>query len=334
MGKYDHIIELTGSDDYPSWRRMVTLALQGDGLWNHCSSGTNPNNFADLALVMPTPALPAAPTTAENKEIIDWIKEDAQAKGIICRRLSPVVQTLLDESLTARQQWDILANHFSRLDMTSQFELQMGVPFTKHEAVFLLLHGLPKSTDWLMYKQLTIGQFNKQPAPVASSTSTTTTAPPATVTLTFSEVAASLSEEANRLHGERDLARPRSEYASPATHNSFPTQPSKVNPVTQVRIHKQNPWGQGGGMEGKAPWAQKGGDGGRRVKKEVAAATNEGKPSPSASPSNPDPKSNKVRQLVCAMIEELDSIDPLASPSSEDITCIANQALSTILDLV
>ncbi|KAG0692406.1 hypothetical protein DFH29DRAFT_817600, partial [Suillus ampliporus] len=127
---------------------------------------------------MPTAAVPATPTSTEKKEIIDWIKEDAQAKGIISRRLSPVVQSLLDKSLTARQQWESLAKHFGRLDVTSQFELQeqlfnetlkdaddasryigifengrrrfaeMGVTVTEDEARFLLLHGLLKTTEW------------------------------------------------------------------------------------------------------------------------------------------------------------------------------------------
>ncbi|KAG2742394.1 hypothetical protein P692DRAFT_20707802, partial [Suillus brevipes Sb2] len=96
--------------------------------------------------------------------------------------LSPVVQILLDKALTARQQWKTLAEHFGRLDVTSQFELQeqlfneklkdvddasryigvfksrcqqfaeMGVTVTEDEAIFLLLHGLPKTTDWLVYK--------------------------------------------------------------------------------------------------------------------------------------------------------------------------------------
>lgn len=300
MGKYDHIIELTGSDDYPSWRRGVTLALQGEGLWNHCSSGTDPNNFAEFASNMPMAVVPTKPTSDEKKDMMDWIKEDAQAKGIICRRLSAVVQSLLDESLPARQQWEALANHFGRLDVTSQFELreqlfneklkdpddasryigvfehgrrrfaEMGVTFTEDEAIFLLLHGLPKSTEWLVYKRLTIGQYNKPAA--------TTSSPASTVT--FTEVAASLSEEANRLRGERKLARPGSEYANPATHNSSSSTERKVNPTTGVRIHKQNPKGvpcenpacaglprslthdrehclqPGGGMEGKAPWAQ------------------------------------------------------------------------------
>lgn len=231
MGKYDHITELTGSDDFLSWRRAVTLALQGEGLWNHCSNGIDPNDFANYACNMPVAMAPATPTSAEKKEMIEWIKEDAQAKGIISRRLSPVVQTLLDEALTARQQpeWESLAKHFGRLDVTSQFELreqlfneklkdaddasryigvfengcrrfaEMGVTVTKDEAIFLLLHGLPKTTDWLVYKRLTIGQFNSMSTTPSPGAPSTTASPSASTSLTFTRVASSLSEEANRL---------------------------------------------------------------------------------------------------------------------------------------
>lgn len=56
--------------------------------------------------------------------MIDWIKEDVQAKGIICRKLSAVVQGLLNEAWTAREQWTTLATHYAHLDVTSQFELR------------------------------------------------------------------------------------------------------------------------------------------------------------------------------------------------------------------
>jgi hypothetical protein len=123
MGKYDHIIELTGSEDFASWQRSVTLALQGDGLCNHCSNGTDPNNLSDFKSTIPVAAIPTAPTSAEKQEIKEWIKEDAQAKGIICRQLSPVIQSLLDENLSAHEQWDTLAQHFGCLDLNAQFEL-------------------------------------------------------------------------------------------------------------------------------------------------------------------------------------------------------------------
>jgi len=124
MGKLDHIIELTGADTYSSWHRSVRLALAGEGLWNHCSVGTDPNNFAEYASNFPVPATPGQPTTDERKNMKEWIKEDAQAKAIIGRKLSPVVQNMLDEALSAHEQWDVLAQRFSCLDVTSQFKLR------------------------------------------------------------------------------------------------------------------------------------------------------------------------------------------------------------------
>jgi hypothetical protein len=112
MGKYDHIVELTGTDIYPSWRRAVELALAGEGLWNHCSSGSNPNDVAEFASVLPTAVTAGQPMSAELTTMKEWVKEDAQAKAIIGRRLSPIVQNMLGEKLTARQQWDALSKRF------------------------------------------------------------------------------------------------------------------------------------------------------------------------------------------------------------------------------
>ncbi|KAG2753430.1 hypothetical protein P692DRAFT_20641698, partial [Suillus brevipes Sb2] len=96
--------------------------------------------------------------------------------------LSAVVQGLLSETWTAREQWNTLATHFGRLDVTSQFELraqlfaeklkdpddapryisvfenarrrfaEMAVLVTDDEMVFLLLHGLPLTPEWLIFK--------------------------------------------------------------------------------------------------------------------------------------------------------------------------------------
>lgn len=65
MGKFDHIAELTGSDNYPSWRRAVELALAGEGLWNHCSNGIDPLDVAEFASQMPKAATAGQPTAAE-----------------------------------------------------------------------------------------------------------------------------------------------------------------------------------------------------------------------------------------------------------------------------
>jgi len=220
MGKFDHITELTGSDNFPSWRRAVELALAKEGLWNHCSSGTDPSNVAEYASAMPAPATAGQPTPAELVLIKEWIKEDAQTKAIVGRRLSPVVQNMLGEKLMAHQQWDTRLKHFARLNVTSQFELhtqlfskklkdaedasrylgvfengrrrfaEMGVTFTDEESIWMLLNGLPDTPQWVIFRSLTMAHY-KQP-----STSTSTS--PSTATLTFEEVITSFTEEANR----------------------------------------------------------------------------------------------------------------------------------------
>jgi hypothetical protein len=75
-------------------------------------------------------------------------------------------------------------------------------------------------------------------------------------------------------------------------------------------------------MEGKTPWAR------NKRQKEVAAAADA---SPSTTSSSTTPAGNSDRkELACAIIEELS--DDKFLPSNEDISCIAGQTLSTILD--
>ena len=86
MGKYDHICELTGAENYAQWHRQMALALRGERLWNHCSSGTNPADLAKLATNKPVPADPAAVKDEEKEKILDWLAKDAQAKALIDRK--------------------------------------------------------------------------------------------------------------------------------------------------------------------------------------------------------------------------------------------------------
>jgi hypothetical protein len=270
MGKLDHIIELTGADTYSSWRRSVRLALAGKGLWNHCSMGTDPNDFAEYASTFPVAVAAGKPTDDERKCMKEWIKEDAQAKAIIGRKLSPVVQNMLDEALSAREQWDVLAQRFSRLDVTSQFELhsqlfserlkdaedaprylgvlengqrrfaEMGVVFTDKEAIFMLLNGFPETPQWIIFRGLTIGMYASSSAPVPSTSSTTS--PPAPPKITFQAIATSFSEEANRQRSQLKMAKPGSEYANAASGSHTPGE-LRNNPANGIRIHKYNPKG-------------------------------------------------------------------------------------------
>ncbi|KAG1834039.1 hypothetical protein DFJ58DRAFT_847685 [Suillus subalutaceus] len=270
MGKFDHINELLGADSYPSWRRAIRLALVGEGLWNHCSSGTDPNDIAEYTSSMPKPVTAGQPTADELKLMKEWIKEDAQMKAIIGHKLSPIVQNILDEGLLARDQWEMLVKRFAHLDMTLQYELcsqlfmeklkdaedatrylgvfkngcrrfaEMQIAFMDEEAIFMLLNGLPDTPQWVVFRSLTIGLYSSANV-IASSSSTTTTSP--TTTVSFEQVATSFTEEANRQQSHLKMARPGSEYTNVANAASWGPDRRTSNLTTGVRMHKHNPKG-------------------------------------------------------------------------------------------
>ncbi|KAG0701978.1 hypothetical protein DFH29DRAFT_805640 [Suillus ampliporus] len=270
MGKFDHINELLGVDSYPSWRRAVRLALAGEGLWNHCSSGTDPIDIAKYASAMPAPATAGQPTVDELKLMKEWIKEDTQAKAIISRKLSPVVQNMLDEQLTACGQWDMLLKRFAHLNVTLQFELhsqlfmeklkdaedagrylgvfengrqwfmEMQITFTDEEAIFMLLNGLPDTPQWVFFRSLTIGLYNSMTATTMSSSAVTSSTSAATSNVSFEQVTISFTKEANHQHSHLKMARPGSEYTNIANAS---LRSDRKNPTTGIHMHKHNPKG-------------------------------------------------------------------------------------------
>jgi hypothetical protein len=203
--------------------------------------------------------------TAETVSIKEWIKEDAQTKAIIGWRMSPIVQNMLSEKLTAHQQWEVLQKHFVHLDVTLQYELrsqlfleklkdaddaarylgvfenawwgfaEMTVTFTDEESIFMLLNGLPDTPQWVVFRSLTMNTYK-----IAPSSSSTLTASPK-----LEEVATSFTEEANCQSGKLKLqVRPGSKYANAAANFSHqPADQRTVNPATGVWIHKHNPKG-------------------------------------------------------------------------------------------
>ncbi|KAG1800683.1 uncharacterized protein BJ212DRAFT_1218920, partial [Suillus subaureus] len=352
MGKYNHIVELMSTDEYLSCAR------------------TDPNNFSEYASVMPSPATARSPTAAEKLAMMEWIKEDAQMKGIICRKLSLVVQGLLDKSSTAHDQWNTLAMHFACLDMSLQFELcaqlfaeklkdadnvscyisvfeharwcftEMAITFTDDKAVFLLLQGLPQTPEWIIFKCMTITMYSSSSTPTTSSSAT------ATVKMTFTTVAASLSEEANCIQGEWKLNGPGSEYTN-VTGPGIPD--SKVNPKTGICMHKSNPKGIAHDnpacvglpcplthdhehcfqlLQSHTPlfiFLSL-----SSLRKEVSVAATTDAPSNSLSPSLP---TSHTTDLACAIIHKIDEDSPANSlPSEENIACIIHYTMSTILN--
>ncbi|KAG2747613.1 hypothetical protein P692DRAFT_201806426 [Suillus brevipes Sb2] len=308
MGKLNHIIELTGADTYSSWHSM----------------GTDPNDFTEYASTFPVAVAAGKPTDDERNSIKDWIKEDAQAKAIIGRKLSPVIQNMLDEALSAHEQWDVLVQRFSHLDITSQFELRlqlfseklkdaedapwylgMGVVFTDEEAIFMLLNGLSETPQWIIFRGLTI----------SITLSTTSPAPPK---ITFQVIATSFLEEANCQCSQLKMVKPGSEYTNTASR-SHTSGESRNNPANTP----------GGGTEGtKSSWGRKPSKT-NLSKKDVAVSATESKPDTQQISSTSN-ESTPRWELACATITEISSDD--STMSEGNLVYIASQTLSTILD--
>ena len=258
MGKYDHINELTGAENYFQWCRQMMLALQGECLWSHCSDGTDQRDLSNLASSIPTPVNSSTITNAKRESILDWLAKDAQAKALIDRKISTTVAALLDVTHTAHEQWETLSSHYSCTDLLSQYQLrtrvcseklkdaddvtryigifedarqhfiQMGITYTTEESIFDLLQGLPQGVEWDIFRELTMNKLT-----MSLTTPASTTSPP--LVFTFNDATKLLSKKANSIVGRRNLAGPSSEYANVAI--------GKVNPSTAIRIHKNNPQG-------------------------------------------------------------------------------------------
>ena len=174
--------------------------------------------------------------------------------------------------------------------------------------------------------------MTKLNTPTTSSTSTTSTPPK----LSFDEVAKSFTEKANAIVGKRKLAGPGSEYANvtitpAASHTHAHTHgPAKINPVTGLKMHRNNPQGvkctnpicaplpradnherdhcywPGGGMEDKAlAWICN-----RSKPKTETAAVATTTTSPTTPNEVTSPMMTLRRELSCASIAELPPSSP------------------------
>lgn len=396
MGKLDHIPELTGPDTYFAWKREVTYALGIEDQWCHVTDTVDPDDVLGCASFKPIPADPCLPTAAESKAIREWLINDLKAKSIITRHLSMTVQQLISthHSVTARDAWSILSSHFRRVDMGSQHVvrqslyalqmkdaadasnyvgqhcvlrerlLRMGVVYTDAEAVFQLLHGLPKTGTWPQFKALitltlpmhtltSVSSFGSASVTAGSLCAPSSSTSPLPSASAFDACVACISAEAARLIDENILAggAPGSEYANAAT-----TQPSStgaVNSITGLRKHRHNPDGvfcttvgcnkgdhdhahcyaKGGGMAGQAPW-MKGKDKEKKTETATAAVIPPPAPAATAPPATTitafagtlNAADSFLADLSCASIVEEPDVDTTV------LSCIVAAGFNTILD--
>ncbi|KIK36898.1 hypothetical protein CY34DRAFT_39810, partial [Suillus luteus UH-Slu-Lm8-n1] len=91
MGKYNHIPELSGSENYVGWSTKMQYALACEDLWCHVNNKSDPADLLGQPSYLPVPLDPLNVTTAEKTSMRMWLLDDMKAKDLITWRLSSSV---------------------------------------------------------------------------------------------------------------------------------------------------------------------------------------------------------------------------------------------------
>lgn len=129
MGKYDHILELLGLENYIGWSMKMQYALACEDLWCHVNTKSDPADILGTPSYLPVPVDPANITSAEKAKIREWLLDDIKAKDLIIRRLNASVGALISRAHTtsARKAWQTLADHFNHMDTSAQYHLHQHI---------------------------------------------------------------------------------------------------------------------------------------------------------------------------------------------------------------
>jgi hypothetical protein len=125
MGKYHHIPELLGMENYVGWSTKMQYALVCEDLWCHINTNVNPADLLGTPSFIPAPVDPNNVTAAEMAAMHEWLLEDIKAKDLITCHLSPSVGALVSHAhtMSAQKAWQMLAEHFNRTDTSAQYQL-------------------------------------------------------------------------------------------------------------------------------------------------------------------------------------------------------------------
>lgn len=77
----------------------------------------------------------------------------------------------------------------------------MGITYTTKESIFNLLQGLPQGVEWDIFRELTMNKLTMSLTTPASTTSSL-------LVFTFNDTMKLLSEKANSMVGQHNLAGP------------------------------------------------------------------------------------------------------------------------------
>jgi hypothetical protein len=266
MGKYDHIPELLGSENYVGWSTKMQYALVCEDLWCHINTVVDPADLLGTPSVKPVPVDLANIMAAETTAIREWLLNNMKAKDLITHRLSPSVRSLVSHShtISARKVWQMLAEHFNQTDTSAQYQLRQrldtlwmkdsadamnyvgqhavlcerlhdsGAPLRDRDAIYSILIGLPQMPIWQQFKSMLEQRMHDE---IMTAMATR----PSTFTID-SCVSRITAEAARHVHAQAvHLARPGSEYANAASSSNMNT--PNVNSITGLRKHRHNPDG-------------------------------------------------------------------------------------------
>lgn len=370
MGKFDHIPELLGTENYVGWSTKMQYALACEDLWCHINTNPDPTDLLGVPSFIPDPADPNNITPAERTAMREWLLSDIKAKDLITRRLSASVGALVSRAHTvsARDAWRTLAEHFNRTDTSAQYQLRQrldalrmkdsadatnyvgqhavlrerlrdsGAAMRDGDAIYSLLIGLPHTPIWQQFRAMLEQRMHDE----------VMTALPGTVSaFTVDSCVSRITAEAARHVHSHSItnARPGSEYAN-ATSSS--AAPSNVNSITGLRKHRHNPdgifcttpgcnkgdhdhahcYGKGGGMEGQAPWMRNRKREDAKDKTAVAAAATT--VAPPTSSSVPAPVIAAAATDISSLMHDLSFASIAEIP--DEVACAANLPFTTILD--
>ncbi|KIK82111.1 hypothetical protein PAXRUDRAFT_154515 [Paxillus rubicundulus Ve08.2h10] len=123
MGKYNHILTLTGADNFHAWQTDMRYALGAKDLWYHVSTGSDPSNPLDFTSIRPMPADITQSTEAEITALHKWLIDNIKAKGFIhCFLSMPICQLIPnDKTMTTQAIWELIGCHYGCKDLSMQF---------------------------------------------------------------------------------------------------------------------------------------------------------------------------------------------------------------------
>jgi len=141
MGKYDHIPELLGSENYIRWSTKMQYTLTYEDLWCHINTVMDPADLLGTPSTLPVPADPANTMAAERTEMCEWLLNDMKAKDLITRRLSPSVGSLVSHSHTVLVSYPIHSHFSSEVPDVRSDQIQSTDLYRIHHDK--LLHSYP-----------------------------------------------------------------------------------------------------------------------------------------------------------------------------------------------